>query len=155
MSLDLDVVSQVFYLHEGEVNPGNEAKVERLETKLSDWYRDVVQKIGNDKSVPEKPKREDMLADPLEVENGFKGYWYEGEKCVSHRTHWVLHSSKRICWKCRHDPCTCSSLLVWDESEDAYYSFFLSCDGKTRKTSGCQNHRVTWQESLSDAKKRK
>jgi hypothetical protein len=42
MSLDLDVVSQVFYLREGEVNPGDEAKVERLETKLSDWYRNVV-----------------------------------------------------------------------------------------------------------------
>jgi hypothetical protein len=89
MSLDLDVVSQVLYLREGEVNPGDKAKVERLETRLSDWYRDVVQKVGKNKSVSEKPKQKDMLADSFEVENGFKGYWCEGEKCVSHRTHWV------------------------------------------------------------------
>ena len=144
MSLDLDVVSQVLYLREGEVNPGDEAKVvERLETKLSDWYRDVVQKVGKNKSVSEKPKREDMLADSLEVENGFKGYWCEGEKCVSHRTHWVLHSSKTICWECRHDPCACSSPLVWDESEDVYYTFFLSCDGKTKEN-------IWMSEPLSD-----
>jgi hypothetical protein len=73
MSLDLDVVSQVLYLREGEVNPGDEAKVERLETKLSDWYCNVVQKAGKNKYVSEKPKPEDMLADSLEVENGFKG----------------------------------------------------------------------------------
>jgi hypothetical protein len=63
MSLDLVVVNQVLYSREGEVNPGDEAKVERLETKLSDWYRDIVQKVGKNKSVSEKPKREDMLAD--------------------------------------------------------------------------------------------
>ena len=30
------------YLCEGEVEPGDEAKVERLERKLSGWKRDVV-----------------------------------------------------------------------------------------------------------------
>ncbi len=63
MSLDLVVVNQVLYSREGEVNPGDEAKVERLETQLSDWYRDIVQKVGKNKSVSEKQKREAMLSD--------------------------------------------------------------------------------------------
>ena len=49
------------------------------------------------------------------------------------RTHWVLHDSPSICWDCVHDPCSCEAPLVWDDAEKAYYSFFLSCDGKTKK----------------------
>jgi hypothetical protein len=32
-----------------------------------------------------------------------------------------------------HDPCACNPPLVWDEEEKAYYSFFLSYDGKTKR----------------------
>jgi hypothetical protein len=32
-----------------------------------------------------------------------------------------------------HDPCACSPSLVWDDTEQAYYYFFLSCNGKTKK----------------------
>jgi hypothetical protein len=35
-SLELDLVSQVLYIRNGEVNPSDEAKVERLESKTSD-----------------------------------------------------------------------------------------------------------------------
>jgi hypothetical protein len=31
-----------------------------------------------------------------------------------------------------HDPCACEAPLVWDEAEQVYYHFFLSCDGKTK-----------------------
>jgi hypothetical protein len=74
-----------------------------------------------------------MLADLSQVENSCEGCWCEGEKCVSVCTHWVMHSSKTLCWDCRHDPCPCSPPLVWDEFERAYYGSFLSCDGKTKK----------------------
>jgi hypothetical protein len=80
-----------------------------------------------------KPTREAMLADLFQVENSLEGYWCEGEKCVSNHTHWVLHSSKTICWECRHNYCAPSSPLVWDESEHAYYRFFLSCNGKSKE----------------------
>jgi hypothetical protein len=42
MSEELPLVSQVMYLREGDVKPGDEAKVERLERKLSEWKRNVV-----------------------------------------------------------------------------------------------------------------
>jgi hypothetical protein len=45
MSDELPLVSQVMYLREGEVKPGDEAKVERLERKLSDWKGDVVARV--------------------------------------------------------------------------------------------------------------
>jgi hypothetical protein len=128
MSVDLNVVREVMYLRTGEVHPGDEVRVMRLERKLSDWYRDVCKEPGS-----EKPAREEMLADLSQVENACEGYWCEGEKCVSDRTHWVMHSSKTLCWDCSHDPCACSPPLVWDESERAYYGFFLSCDGKTKE----------------------
>jgi hypothetical protein len=41
MSVDLNVVREVMYLRTGEVNPGDEVKVMRLERKLSDWYRNI------------------------------------------------------------------------------------------------------------------
>jgi hypothetical protein len=120
------------YLHAGEVQPGDEAKVVRLEQKLSDWKRDVVDGEGMDLPMPSK---NDMASDPYDMVKekiNLRGYWCQGEKCVSSRTHWVLHSSERICWECRHDPCACSPPLVWDETEQAYCRFFLSCDGKTK-----------------------
>jgi hypothetical protein len=52
---------------------------------------------------------------------------------VSGCTHCVLHSIGRICWECRHNPCAGSPPLVWDEAEQAYYQFFLSCHGKMKK----------------------
>jgi hypothetical protein len=130
MSLNLDAVSQV--VCEGEVNPGNKAKVVRLETKRSNWYHNIVEKVIN-KYGSKKRTREAMFVDLLQVENRMEEYWCEGKKCVSNCIHWVLHSSKMICRKYRYDPCACSSPLVWDESEHAYYRFFLSCDGKTKE----------------------
>jgi hypothetical protein len=92
------------YLHEGEVGPGDEAKVVQLERKLSDWKRDVVDRVG--KELP-TPSKEDMASDILQVENNLEGYWCEGEKCMSNCTHQVLHSSETICWDCWHDQCAC------------------------------------------------
>jgi hypothetical protein len=31
-----------------------------------------------------------------------------------------------------YDPCACHAPLVWYEEENAYYHFFLSCDGTTK-----------------------
>ena len=44
MSLDLNVVSHIMYLHEGVVNPGDEAKMVRYKQKISDWQCDEVDK---------------------------------------------------------------------------------------------------------------
>jgi hypothetical protein len=128
MNQDLNLVSQVIYLHEGIVELGDEAKVERLEQKILDWKHDVEDDDGK-KSSP----KEDMAAEMSKVENCLEGYWCKGEKCVSTCSHWVLHSSETICWDCRHDPCACSPPLVWDDAEYAWYRFFLSCDGKIKK----------------------
>jgi hypothetical protein len=128
MSADLPLVSQVMYLREGGVEPGDEARVERLERKISDWERDVSRKVKKERTT----SREDLVSDMVDTENNLKGYWCEGEKCLSSRTHWVLHSSETICCDCWHDPCACAAPLEWDEAEQAYYNFFLSCDGKTK-----------------------
>jgi hypothetical protein len=117
------------YLREGVVEPGDEARVERLERKMFDFERDVA-RVGKKKRTS---PREDIASNMVDVENKLEGYWCKGEKCLSSRTHWVLHSSETICWDCRHDPCVCAAPLVWDEAEQAYYHFFLSCDGKTKK----------------------
>ena len=127
MSLDLPLVSLVMYLKEGEINPGDEGKVVRFEKKMSDWRRDVI--VGDSKNLT----REDMTSNMCQVENGFVGYWCEGAKCLCARTHWVLQESESFCWDCMHDPCACSTPLVWDATEQAYSRFFLSCDGKTKK----------------------
>jgi hypothetical protein len=129
MSEELPLVSQVMYLREGVVEPGDEAKEEQLERKILDWKRDIVDRVG--KELP-TPSRDEMVSDMVQVENNLEGYWCEGDKCVSSRTHWVLHSSETICWDCRHDPCACLPPLVWDETEQAYYRFLKSCDGKTK-----------------------
>jgi hypothetical protein len=125
LSLELDLVSQVMYIQYGEVNPGNEAKIERLETKMSDWKRDV---IGDSKNF----MREEISFDLNQVKKNFNGYWCEGDKCACKRTHWVIHQSETNCWDCMHDPFACRPLLEWDEGEKAYFRFFLSSYSKTR-----------------------
>jgi hypothetical protein len=85
MSLDLALVSQIMYLHEGEVNPGDEEKVIRYEKKMVDWKWDVV----NGKSI-KMPTRKDMPSDLFQLENSCDRYWCEGEKCCCLRTHWVV-----------------------------------------------------------------
>ena len=129
------------YLRDGGVEAGDEAKVERLERKVWDWKRDVVARVGKGSLTP---SREDMASDMVQVENNLEGYWCEGEKCMSSRTHWVMHSSETICWDCRHDPCACSVPLEWDEAEQAYYFFFCRATVKPRITSGFPNRQVTW-----------
>jgi hypothetical protein len=128
MSLDLALVSQIIYLREGEVNPGDEEKVIRYKKKMSDWKRDLVDGIST-----KMPPREEMLLDLFQLENSFNGYWCEGEKCGCSRTHWVVHTSKSNWWDCMHNDCACSPPLVWDDLEQTYYRFFLSCDGKKKK----------------------
>jgi hypothetical protein len=122
MSQELGLVSQVVYLREGEVEPDDEAKVVRLERKLLNWKGGVVDVEG--KRMPMSSKA-DTAGNMVKLERNLGGYWCKGEKCVSSRTHWVLHSSETICWDCRHDPCACSALLVWDKAEQAYYHFFI------------------------------
>jgi hypothetical protein len=150
MSAELPLVSQVMYLREGVVEPGDEARVERLERKMFDFERDVA-RVGKKKRTS---PREDIASNMVDVENKLEGYWCKGEKCLSSRTHWVLHSSETICWDCRHDPCACAAPLVWDEAEHAYYHFFCHVTVKPRKTSGFLNQKVNGQELLSDAKRR-
>jgi hypothetical protein len=143
MSKELDPASQVMYLREGEFKSGDEAKVERLERKLLDWKRGVVDRVGKELPTPSKEK---MASDMVQVENNLEGYWWEGEKGMSSHTHWVLHSSETICWDCGHDPCACSAPLVKDEveqAEQAYYHFFNHATAKRRITSGCWNQPVT------------
>jgi hypothetical protein len=142
MSKDLDLVSQVMYLPEGENKPGDEAKVERLERKLLDWKRNIVDRVGKELPMPLKA---DMASNMVQVGKKWEGYWCKGEKCISSHTHWVLHSSETICWDCWHDPCACSAPLVWDKVEQAYYYFFNHAMVKLRQTSGCWNQPVTLQ----------
>ncbi len=128
MSLDLDVVSQIMYVREGEVEPGDEAKVARYERKLFDWKRDVVVDHADN-----QPTAEDMSHEMIQLQNNLNGYWCEGDKCGCKRTHWVINESKTNCWDCMHDPCACNPPLIWDLEEKAYYRFFLSCDGRTKR----------------------
>ena len=83
MSVDLPLVSQVMYLREGGVKPGDEARVERLERKISDWERDLSREVKKERTT----SREDLASDMVNTENNLKGYWCEGEKCLSSRTH--------------------------------------------------------------------
>ncbi len=106
MSLDLDVLSQIMYLHEGEVKPGDKVKVVRYQSKLFDWKGHVIK--GDDNKLI----TEDMSATIFQLQDNFDGYWCEGEKCECKRTHWVIHASKTNCWDCMHDPCVCNPPLV-------------------------------------------
>ena len=125
------------YFHEGVVEPGDEARVERLERKMFDFERDVA-RVGKKKQTS---SREDIASDMVDVENKVEGHWCEGEKCLSSHTHWVLHSSETICCDCRHDPCACAAPLVWDEAEKAYYLFFCHVTVKPRTTFGFLNQK--------------
>ena len=69
-----------------------------------------------------------------QLESKFCRYWCEGETCACTRTHWVIHARDTNCWECMHDPCACRPPLFWDSDEKAYYSLFLSSDGKTKTT---------------------
>jgi hypothetical protein len=126
VSLDLDLLSQILYLQEGEVTPGYEPKAVRFETKMVDWERDVVQQ--GTKTL----MREDILAAMIHLQNGFGGYWCEGEKCGCDRTHWVVYKSKSKCWECMQHPYACNPPLVWDHDEKAYFRFFLSYNSKAK-----------------------
>jgi hypothetical protein len=125
LSLQLDLVSQVMYIQYGEVNPGDEAKVERLKSKMLDWKRNV---IGDSKNF----MRDEILLDLHQVEKNFNGYWCEGVKCACNRMHWVIHKSETNCWDCMHNPCACNPPLEWDQAQKVYFCFFLYCDGKTK-----------------------
>jgi hypothetical protein len=134
MSNDLSLVCQIMYLSEGFVSPGDEDKIARLEKKISEWKRDVVDKENKKiNCLPRNPTKEEMASEFSALENNFDGYWCEGEECKCLRTHWVIHASASTCWDCMHDPCACSPPLVWDDMEKAYFRFFLSCDGKIKK----------------------
>jgi hypothetical protein len=124
--LELCAVSKIMYLREGEVVPGEEAKIARFEKKMADWQRDVVDK---NLLVKTEPVKEEISNAMFRLERSFGGYWCEGEECVCPQTHWVFNESAGNCYKCNHDPCACNPPLVWDEEESAYYSFFLSSDG--------------------------
>jgi hypothetical protein len=110
MSLDLSLVSLVMYLQEEEINPGDEGNVIRFEKKMSDWRRYVV---GGSKNLT----REDLSSNMC---------WCEGVKCLCARTHWLLQESESFCWDCMHNPCACSTPLVWDATGQAYFFFFVS-----------------------------
>jgi hypothetical protein len=132
MSLELSAVSKIMYLREGDINEGEEDKVARFEKKMFEWQRDVVEKNASSSETRKHTKEE--LSDAIfQLEHGFGGYWCQGEECACPRSHWVVHESDTNCWDCMHDPCACNPPLVWDEKESAYYSFFLSSDGKTQK----------------------
>jgi hypothetical protein len=119
------------YLLEGEVNPGDEGKVIRFEKKMLDWRCDVV---GGSTNFT----RKEMSLDMCQVENSFNGYRCKGVKCLCARICWVLHESESFCWDCMQDPCACSTPLVWDATEQAYYFFFFFCLAmvKQRRTFG-------------------
>ena len=143
MSLDLSVVARVLYLEEGERNPGDEEKVRRLEQKIMDWSRDVAEPRAVKLETEAVPLKMQIANEIDELERKFEGYWCEGEKCMCERSHWVVHEKKSNCWECMHDPCACFPPLVFDEKEQAYYRFFLSCDGKTK-------HNIWMSEPTSD-----
>jgi hypothetical protein len=115
MSLDLDVESQIMYLGEGEVTPGDEAMVVCFKTKMADWECDIVQGT-------KMLTKEDMLAEMFHLQNSFRGYWCEGESGCD-RMHLVVHKRKSVCWDCTRDPCAYNPPLVWDDAEKAYLHF--------------------------------
>jgi hypothetical protein len=63
MSAELPLVSQVMYLREGVVKPGDEARVEPLERKMFDFERDVA-RVGKKKQTS---SREDIASDMVDV----------------------------------------------------------------------------------------
>ena len=148
MSLDLPLVSMVMYLQDGEVNHGDEGRAVRFEKKMLDWRRDIV---GGSKVVT----RKEMFTDMCQVENGVKGYWCEGVRCLCARTHWVLQASESFCWDCMHDPCACSTMLVWDKTEEAYYRFFCLAMVKQRRMFGCRSRLGAWRQSITGEEKRR
>jgi hypothetical protein len=139
MSLELCVISQIMYLEEGEIQPGDEEKVDRFEKKISEWQRDVVGKdlvkppTYDSQNVRPKKWKTEICNAFHEIERDFGGYWCQGEECQCNRSHWVIHASATTCWECMHDPCACDGPLIWDEAENAYYRFFVSGDGMVKQ----------------------
>jgi hypothetical protein len=41
MSLELCLIGKIMYLEEGQIQPGDEEKVDRAERKISEWQRNV------------------------------------------------------------------------------------------------------------------
>jgi hypothetical protein len=119
------------YLQEGDV-PDNEDKRIRLETKIEEWRRDVVNPDSKRKNETE-PSKMEMTEEFWEIESEYAGYWCEGEKCFCERTHWVLFSSDTCCDECMHDPCACQAPLIWDEGEKAYYRIWESVDASIQR----------------------
>jgi hypothetical protein len=126
MSKDLDCISVLMYLGEGQ-QPANENKRLRLEKKISEWKRDVVLPKQSSPGFV-LPSKQDMASDFFQMEWEHTAYWCEGEECYCKRTHWVVFSKDSFCYECMHDPCACRPPLFWDESEDAYFRLFESCD---------------------------
>jgi hypothetical protein len=124
MSKDLDCVSTIMYLREGDI-PDNEEKRLRLEKKIEEWNRDVVMDVTSKQKLSQESKLK-MAEDFWEIESKYAGYWCEGEKCYCERTHWVLFSRQTFCYECMHDPCACNAPLIWDEEENAYYRVWES-----------------------------
>jgi hypothetical protein len=133
LELDLSLVGQIEYLDGGDMEPGDENKVIRFEKKIAEWKRDVVDKKQKLPGDEETPTKKQMSDDMFILQDEFGGYWCEGEICKCNCSHWVVHDSVSNCWECMHDPCACGAPLVWDEKENAYYYFFLSCDGLTKR----------------------
>jgi hypothetical protein len=116
------------YLREGEVNPGDEAKVIQYEKNIRMETRCFGGKL-----------REDAVEGP----NCYRHYqtrkWLQrilvrgSQMRVPEKSLGRLYSSKSNCWDCMHDPCACNPPLVWDDEENGCYSFFLSCDGRTKR----------------------
>ena len=134
MSRDLDLVSQIIYLRDGEINPGDEAKAVRCDNKIADWKRDVVDHVDKTKDssvLGEKPTKEEITSALFKLEGNFAGYWCEGKECACDRTHWVIHARESHCWDCMHDPCACRAPLFWDHQENAYYRVLLSSNSKS------------------------
>ena len=127
MSEDLDQISVLMYFIEGQINPGDEEKVKRLEKKISEWQRDVVEEKQSHPGYV-LPSKKQMASDFFQTEWNHSGYWCEGKECYCARTHWVVFSKVTFCYECMHDPCACRPPLFWDTAENAYYRLFQSCD---------------------------
>ena len=120
MAEEMSVVCQMMYFREGNVYPGDEQKVARLEKQIDDWERDVVQKKHTDEGQM-APTRATMAGDLWELMYGNEGYWCQGKECECDRSHWVRQSAEYFCWECMHDPCACRPPLLYDKPEEAYY----------------------------------
>jgi hypothetical protein len=68
MSLELDLVSQIMYLQEGEIIGGDEKKVEHYEREIANWQHEV---INSKMNMP--LMKQEILEALFQVENNFEG----------------------------------------------------------------------------------